>query len=260
MSMVSPAGATPRLGRVGINAARLALLVGILAGWHFMAHGVVDPFFISEPGAVAGKLAAWARSGTLLDATAYTLGATALGFVCGAATGFALGIVLGRLDTAARILQPFITAIYCLPKVALAPLFVMWFGIGLSSKVVMVGMIVFFLVFLNTFSGMKNVAREHIRSLQVMGASPMQILRYVLVPSAATWVIAGLQISVPYSLIGAVVAEMVSSNRGLGFLISQAAGVFDTAGVFAALFVLVVIGVGVNACLDVAERRLLKWR
>lgn len=243
-----------------INLVRLLLLFGLLAGWELASGRLIDPFFVSAPTAIGLKLLAWGKSGLLLDATFYTLSATTLGFLLGALCGFTLGVVLARSPFLADVLQPFITAIYCLPKVALAPLFVMWFGIGLESKVAMVAMIVFFLVFLNTFSGVKDVSREYIRSLQLMGGSQMQILRHVLIPSATAWVIAGLQISVPYSLIGAVVGEMVSSNRGLGFLISQSAGVFDTAGVFASLATLVIIGIVVNSLLHVLERRLLRWR
>jgi NitT/TauT family transport system permease protein len=160
----------------------------------------------------------------------------------------------------AAIFDPYVTAVYCIPKIALAPLFIMWFGIGIESKIAMSGIIVFFLVFLNTYAGVREVNPLYLSALQVMGASPWQLLRYVVLPSAASWVLTGLKVSVPYALIGTVVGEFMSSNRGIGFLISQASGVFDTPGVFAGLIVLAVVGAAINGGLKRVERHVLRWR
>lgn len=237
-----------------------ALLLAFLGLWQLASDRLIDSFFISSPLAVAAKLGTWALDGTLWNAFAYTFQATAGGFVIGSTLGFAVGFVLGRSQLLARLLDPFITAIYCMPKIALAPLLIMWFGIGLSSKVAMAALIVFFLVFLNTFAGVRDVQSVHLQSVRIMGASSWQELRFVVLPSAAAWVLTGLKVSVPYALIGAVVGEMISSNRGIGFLIGQASGLFDTAGVFAGLTILAFTGMALNALLKRVERRALRWK
>ena len=243
-----------------IRAGQLAVALLVLGLWQFASGRLIDPFFVSAPSEVAAKLWRWAGNGTLTLHASYTLRATAMGFAIGALLGFAVGFMLGRSDLAARIFDPFITAIYCLPKIALAPLFLLWFGIGIESKVAMAAAIVFFLVFLNTFAGVRAVERLHLDSVRIMGGGHLAELRYVVLPSAAAWVLTGLKVSVPYALIGAVVSELISSNRGIGFLIGQASGLFDTAGVFAGLVVLAVAGVVLNGALKAAERRLLRWR
>ena len=136
----------------------------------------------------------------------------------------------------------------------------MWFGIGLSSKIAMAALIVFFLVFLNTFAGVRDVQQHFLTAVRILGANKWQEMRFVVLPSAAAWVLTGLKVSVPYALIGAVVGELISSNRGIGFLIGQASGLFDTAGVFAGLTVLAITGITLNAVLKRIEQRALRWR
>jgi NitT/TauT family transport system permease protein len=246
--------------RLAIRLAQLAVGLGFLGLWQIASGRLIDPFFISAPDAVVAKLVQWAQRGILLQNAAYTFYATALGFAVGAGGGFAVGFAFGRSATVAAIFDPFVTALYCLPKIALAPLFIMWFGIGIESKIAMAAAVVFFLVFLNTFAGVRDVNPIHIHSTRIMGASEWQLLRVVVLPSAASWVLTGLKVSVPYALIGTVMGELISSNRGIGFLIGQAAGLFDTAGVFAGLAVLAVAGVVLNAGLKRLERHVLRWR
>ncbi len=136
----------------------------------------------------------------------------------------------------------------------------MWFGIGIESKIAMSGLVVFFLVFLNTYSGVREVSAVHINSLRIMGGNELELLRYVFIPSAMSWVLAGLKVSVPYALIGTVVGEIMSSNRGIGFLIAQASGTFDTPSVFAGLALLAAVGVIVNSLLNVFEAHVLRWK
>jgi len=246
--------------RWSLRLGQIAIGVVLLAAWELASGRLVDPFFISAPSDVAGKLWAWLASGTLANAFAYTMQAMLAGFVVGAFAGFAVGFALGRSAALAQLFDPYITAIYCMPKIALAPLLIMWFGIGIESKIAMAALIVFFLVFLNTFAGVRDVNPLHIHAARIMGANRWQLLRYVVFPSAAAWVLTGLKVSVPYALIGAVVGELISSNRGIGFLIGQAAGLFDTAGVFAGLVVLATTGIVLNAGLKRLERHLLRWR
>ncbi|OYW32105.1 MAG: ABC transporter permease, partial [Rhizobiales bacterium 12-66-7] len=135
-----------------------------------------------------------------------------------------------------------------------------WFGIGIGSKIAMSAIVVFFLVFLNTYSGVREVNVVHLNALRIMGAGEGRLLRYVVVPSAMSWVLAGLKVSVPYALIGTVVGELMSSNRGVGFLIAQASGIFDTPGVFAGLVLLASVGVIVNSALNAFEAHVLRWK
>jgi NitT/TauT family transport system permease protein len=249
-----------RRERVLILLAQIAVGLGALALWQLASGRWIDPFFISSPTAVGAKLWQWIGNGTLGHHMAYTFRAMSIGFVVGALGGFAVGFLFGRSAFVAAVLEPYITAVYCLPKIALAPLFIMWFGIGIESKIAMAAVIVFFLVFLNTYAGVRDVSQLHIDTARIMGAGEWQLLRYVVGPSATAWVITGLKVSVPYALIGTVVGELISSNRGIGFLIGQAAGLFDTAGVFAGLTVLAVAGIILNAGLGRLERHLMRWR
>ena len=238
------------------------VLVGVifLACWELAAGPLIDPFFVSEPSAVFAKLRDWVIRGELFAHLGITLYATVLGFVIGSVTGFATGFVFGRYEGIGAIFDPYITAIYCLPKIALAPLFIMWFGIGIESKIAMAAVIVFFLVFLNTYSGVRDVNPIHIHGARIMGAGEWQLLINVIAPSAAAWVLTGLKVSVPYALIGAVVGEFMSSNRGMGFMIAQSSAMFDTAGVFAGLVVLALVGGIINEGLKRLERHVLRWR
>ena len=260
-ALAVPTGAGgPAQHNLAIRAGQVAIGVAFLLLWHLVSGRLIDPFFISSPDAVAIKLWTWGVDGTLWHAFSYTFKAMIIGFLIGSLAGFVTGFVLGRSEILARLFDPFITAIYCMPKIALAPLLILWFGIGIESKVAMSALIVFFLVFLNTFAGVRDVNPLYLQVTSIMGATPMQQLRHVVFPSAAAWVLTGLKVSVPYALIGAVVGELISSNRGIGFLIGQASGLFDTAGVFAGLAVLAVTGIVLNAGLKKLETRLLRWR
>ena len=171
-----------------------------------------------------------------------------------------MGLLFGRFRTLAEILDPYITALYSIPKIALAPLFIIWFGIGIESKVAVSASIVFFVVFLNTYAGVRDVNPLYLNSLRIMGGSQFHNLRYVIIPSASSWVITGLKVSVPYALVGTVIGEFMSSNRGIGFLISQATGLFDTTSVFSGLIILAVIGAFFNDGLGRLEKYLLRWK
>ena len=170
-----------------------------------------------------------------------------------------LGLLLGRNESLARLLDPLLIALNSLPKVALAPLFIMWFGIGIGMKIILTATIVFFLVFVNTYHGVRNVDSQLIDILRLMGARERHIMTKVIVPSALQWVFAGLQLSVPYALIGAVVGEMMAANRGLGYLLADAAGQLDTGGVFAALLGIILLALLLQTGVKVLERQLTPW-
>jgi NitT/TauT family transport system permease protein len=160
----------------------------------------------------------------------------------------------------AEVFDPYITAVYSIPKIALAPLFIIWFGIGIASKVAVSAAIVFFVIFLNTYTGVREVNSIYINTTRIMGGGEVAVLRHVIIPSAAAWVITGLKVSVPYALVGTVIGEFMSSNKGIGYLIATATGLFNTASVYAGIIVLAAVGAVINAGLRQVETRVLRWR
>jgi NitT/TauT family transport system permease protein len=246
--------------RLAVIAGRIVVGIALIALWEYASGRWVEPLFISSPSAVGMRLWRWLITGQLWNHLSITLYATAIGFVIGAAVGFILGIVFGRYKIVADVFDPYITAIYSIPKIALAPLFIIWFGIGIESKIAVSASIVFFVVFLNTYAGTRDVNPLHIHATRIMGASEAEIMRHVIVPSAAAWVITGLKVSVPYALVGTVIGEFMSSNRGIGFIISQATGLFDTTSVFAGLVTLGIVGAAINLALKHLETWLLRWK
>lgn len=238
---------------------RLAILVGFLALWEIASGWLIPVFFISRPGDVFQVLVRWIGNGDLFYHAGITAAEAFLGFLLGAAGGMTLGLLLGRARYVADVLDPFIMAFYSLPKLALAPLFILWFGIGMEMKIILTATICFFLVFLNTYTGVRSVSNDLVAILRLMGAQERHVVAKVVVPSAITWVFAGLRISVPYALIGAVVGELMAANRGLGFLLSNAAGNFNTAGVFAALAAIIALAALLNYAVSVASRIAMPW-
>jgi NitT/TauT family transport system permease protein len=249
---------TPTAARM--TAFRLLLLAALLAAWQFASGGLNPEFFISKPSAILLALWRQVQSGNLFFHIGITATEAFVGFLTGATAGVVAGVLLGRIGFLADLLQPFILAFYSLPKIALAPLFILWIGIGIEMKIVLTATVVFFLVFLNTFTGVRSVSKELEAILHLMGASERHVLAKVVLPSAVTWVFTGLRISVPYALIGAIVGELIASNRGLGFLLANASGQFDTAGVFAALLVIMALAFALNALVRVVEIRAMPWK
>ena len=243
-----------------IYASRIAILTALVTAWQVSSTSRQAELFFSSPAEIAATFVDWLADGTLLRHTTVTATEAILGFLIGSFAGIIAGVLLGRSPLIAKILDPFIKAFYSLPKVALAPVFVLWFGIGLEMKVLLAAATVFFLVFTNTLMGVREVSREQILILRLMGANERHVLIKVVLPSAFAWVITGLSLSVPYSLIGAIVAELVASNRGLGFLIANAAGQFHTAGVFAGLIAIVLLAYVMNLGVHLLERTVAPWR
>lgn len=243
-----------------VNFLRLLLLVIFLGFWEYASGPLIALFFVSSPSKILARLWGWISGGQLFFHMGITAAEAALGFFFGSLSGIAVGVLLGRREFLAKLLDPFILTIYSLPKVALAPLFILWIGIGMDMKVIFAATIVFFLVFLNTYTGVRNVSKELVSILKLMGAGERQVLQKVVLPSAITWVFAGLRISVPYALIGAIVGELMASNKGLGALLVRAQGEFDTAGVFAALVAIMALAIVSNSLVKLAERKLMPWK
>lgn len=247
-------------GNASVMGWRMALVLGVLVLWEVASGWLVNPLFIASPSTVSEKLWGLLASGKLLYHASYTALHALLGFGVGALAGITVGVALGRWEYLARVLDPFLMGFYSLPKIALAPLFILWFGVGTEMKVLFVAVIVFLLVFLNTYSGVRDVSREQITVLKLMGASEAQIMRKVVLPSAITWMFTGLRLSVPYALIGAIMGEMLASNRGLGYVLADASAQFDTAGAFAGLVAIIAMGVALNEFVRFAERKAMPWR
>ena len=258
--LVDPSIKARRRDRIIVLAGQILLAIVLLGTWQAISGRLVSTFWISSPTAVAGALRNMWSDGSLLPAFTVTLFETVLGFLIGAAGGLALGILLGVNRILARIVDPYLVALNSIPRVAVIPLLILWFGIGLETKIVFAVFLVFFPVFMNTFAGVRDVDRDLIDVLRVMGATHLDTLRRVLVPSAFVWVFAGLRVSIPFALIGAVIAEMFTSNSGLGYLISLSANHYDTAGSFAAIFVTTLLGVALTAVVSQVERRVLRWQ
>lgn len=239
---------------------RLLLAATILVLWQAVSGPVVPEFFISRPSAIFEALQRQIATENLFFHVGITATEAFSGFLIGAAAGVTAGVLLGRIPFLSELLQPFILAFYSLPKIALAPLFILWLGIGIWMKIVLTATVVFFLVFLNTFTGVRSVSRELVAILKLMGASERHVLFKVVLPSAVAWVFAGLRISVPYALIGAIVGELIAANRGLGFVLANATGQFDTAGVFAALLVIMLMAFVLNTLVRLLERWLMPWK
>jgi len=250
-----------------VQIGRVALPVLVLLGWEFASGDpatqpgvLIDSFYVSKPSEIWAALLSWIEEGVLLESVQATVTAMLYGFGIGAVLGVLVGIVLGSSPMLGGIFRPSVVALNAIPRLALVPLFILWFGFGLGSKVALVTVIVFFLVFYATYEGVRDVEQRLIDVLKVMNASKLTLQTKVRVPSAATWIIQGLQVSVPYALVAAVTAEIVGSDTGIGYLIQRSAGNFFTAGVFAGIVVLVVVSVLINALVTLLEKRLLRWK
>lgn len=238
---------------------RLLVAVVTLVTWQLAAL-VFGPHWISPPLATARRLVQLALSGELVRHALFTLAAAAGGFLVGGVPGAVLPFALRRTPRLTAILDPYLVAAYGMPKLALAPLFILWFGIGLASKVALVASIVFFLIFFSTAAGVRGADARLVAMARVAGASEQAVARLVVWPGAVPYVFAGLKISLSYAIGAAVVGELISSNRGLGYLIQAGSQDFDTTTVFAALATLTLLIVAVNGLVEVTERRLLRWR
>ncbi len=235
-------------------------LLAMFALWEAVSTFVVGPFWISKPTLIAKVLVKWVTGAEFWRHFSVTLIEVAYGFGLGVTGGVLAGFMLGEIPRLGRFLDPYLAALYGIPKTALAPLFILWFGIGLGAKVAMAGIMVFFLVFFNTAAGLRSVERDLINMARVAGASRGQILRKIKLPFAFPYIITGIKLGLPTGLIGAIVAEFISSNQGIGYVIVRASMFFDTASVFAGVIVLAMTVLALNEVLVRIERYVLRWR
>ncbi len=247
-------------GWARLNAYRLVLAAVLLGVWEFATGRWIDPFWFSSPFRIGAHLAEILGQADIFRDLWVTMTETFLGYFAGAVLGVVVGLVLSRLETLAKVLDPFIVAVNGIPRVALAPLFIIWFGIDIKSKIVLASTLVFFITFYNTFAGIRGVEQSFKNVARVMGASERQIFLKVILPAASPWIITGLKMSLPFALIGAIIGEFMAASKGLGFRLQLYTGLFNTTGAIAVIFILMLMMIAFNALLNRLEEHLLRWR
>jgi len=254
-------------GETGFSAAarlrimQVMLFVGLILLWYVLTEFEVLPkFFFGQPIAVFKCVVEWFVTGEIFYHLWVTSVETVLGFVIGASLALVCGLWFALSPTASALSDPYIKAINAMPRVILAPIFSLWFGLGIWSKVALGVTLVFFVVFFNGYQGVREVSPVVLANARMLGASRGQLLRTVYLPSATSWVFSSLHTSVGMAFVGAVVGEYLGSSAGVGYLILQAEGVFDVNTVFAGIVVLTMAAILLDAIIGVVERRLLKWR
>jgi NitT/TauT family transport system permease protein len=253
-------------GELRIGRARLALYQGLVAAaffvlwWALTETKILAPFFFGEPLKVLHVIWVWFTGGKIYPHLAITLWETVLAFLAGSALGLLVGLWLALSPLASALADPYIKAMNAMPRVILAPIFAVWFGLGVLSKVALGVTLVFFIVFFNVYQGVKEVSPVVLANARMLGASKRQLLRYVYLPSATAWVFSSLHTSVGMAFVGAVVGEYLGSAKGVGYLILQAEGTFDINTVFAGILVLTAFALVLDHIVTRIEARLLVWR
>lgn len=239
---------------------RSTVFLLVIAAWEVLGRFVLNPFWISCPSMVSVRLWMMLLSGALWQHTERTFVEAALGLLLALLVGVPTGIVMARYRYASVVAEPFVMGLYSLPRVALAPLFIMWFGIDLTSKVIMAFSIVLFIFILNIQQGLKTADQDTLDLFRTMRAPRAYVLRRVLLPTLVPWIVAALRIGVGLALVGAVVAELVGASSGLGWYIESSAGQLDTTGVFAGLVMLTLLAVVGNVGVAALDRKFSSWR
>ncbi len=250
-----------RRSRAAMAALHVVIAFCVLFLWWLLTETkVLPPFFFGEPLKVGRVIIEWFVSGKIWPHLAITLWETMLAFVIGSLLGLVVGLWLALAPLASALAEPYITALNAMPRVILAPIFAVWFGLGVLSKVALGVTLVFFIVFFNVFQGIKEVSPVVLANARMLGATRAQLLRHIYLPSATSWVFSSLHTSVGMAFVGAVVGEYLGSAKGVGYLILQAEGTFDINTVFAGIVVLTVFALLLDALVTRVEGRLLTWR
>lgn len=245
---------------------RLILTIVFLLFWEGLTGGIyagfspIDPFYTSSPSRIAKELYKLFFSGSVIKDIYITLTEAISGLLIGILSGVSVGLLFAYSKRISDIFEPLMSAFNSLPRPVLAPLTVFWFGIGFLSKVFLSWSIVFFVIFYNTYLGVKSIEPEILNVLRVMGANRLQMLRIVILPSVASWIFAGLRLSVSYALIGAIIGEFVGATGGLGYQMIYAEGLLLTDRLYALVFLVGFIGLGMVELAKLVERRALRWR
>lgn len=254
------------MSRPTLLAWQIGVAVVVLALWQFFATVEVfgkillPPFFFSNPADVFAQIVKWFSTGTIWKHLAITLWESILAFVIGSALGVLVGFWFARQPRVAAVFDPYVKMANALPRVVLAPIFALWLGLGIWSKVALGVTLVFFIVFFNVYQGVKEVSTTVLDNGRMLGMNDRQLMRHVYWPSALSWMFSSLHTAIGFAVVGAVVGEYLGAAAGLGYLIQQAEGAFDVAGVFAGMFVLSVFVIVIDLAVSLVERRLLVWR
>jgi NitT/TauT family transport system permease protein len=247
------------------------VLVAVFGAWHVLTSPTLLPswyfgdpyraaFFFGEPLEIFARIWQWFASGEIFLHLGVTLFETLMAFAIGTLSGLGIGMWLALSPTASAILDPYIKALNSMPRVILAPIFAVWFGLGVWSKIALGVTLVFFIVFFNVYQGVREVSPNVLANARMLGAGPRDLLRHVYLPSATSWVFSSLHTAVGLAFVGAVVGEYLGSARGVGYLILQAEGTFDINTVFAGIVVLTVFALLLDGAVGLVERRLMKWQ
>jgi len=244
---------------------RFAVLVLVLGLWEWFARaGVIDSFNFSMPSRIWDQIQQWVMHGTpqgsLGEQIWYTLSEALYGWVIGVLTGVVLGIALGRVRFLADVFGPYVKILNAMPRIVLAPIFLIWFGLGPASKVAAAVVLVFFPVFFNAFQGAREVDRQLVANARILGATNRQVTFRVVIPSATSWIFTSLHVSFGFALIGAIVGEYIGADKGIGLLVSASQGTFNAAGVYAAMAILAVVALAAEGLLTFLEKRLFRWK
>ncbi|MDX6344183.1 MAG: sulfonate transport system permease protein [Trebonia sp.] len=251
--------------RLAILVAQVVVLVLVFGGWQlFTSLKSVDPFFFGQPSGIVRTAWQWVQHGTNQGSIwlqIYTTMEEAIfGFFIGVAAGIVVGVLLGQFRFLSEVLSPYIKAVNALPRIVLGALFVIVLGLGISSKIVLAAFLVFFVVFFNAYQGVREVDGNLVNNARVLGASRMQVIRNVVLPSAMTWIIASLHVAFGFAVIGAIVGEVLGAQHGLGVLITDSQNNFNTDGIFAGMIIIGLIALVAEWLISLLERRLLAWR
>jgi len=254
------------MSRSALLLCQLLVAVVTLGIWQLLTtvpifgHLILPPFFFSNPVDVGEQIVSWFVSGVIWKHLAITLWESMLAFAIGSFGGVMVGFWFARQPRVAAVFDPYVKMANALPRVVLAPIFTLWLGLGIWSKVALGVTLVFFIVFFNVYQGVKEVSSTVLDNGRMLGMNERQLMRHVYWPSALSWMFSSLHTSVGFAVVGAVVGEYLGSAAGLGYLIQQAEGVFDVAGVFAGMFVLSAFVILIDVGVTMVERRLLVWR
>jgi NitT/TauT family transport system permease protein len=260
-SAASPlANATLSMRGLGVTIVRVSIIGGFLLLWEIASGRWVEPFLISSPSRIFSSLISGFQSGELLQHTWVTFEEIAIGFPLGAVSGIALGYWFGRSRLLAEIFEPIIVALNGIPRTALAPLFIVWLGIGIWSKVGVVFLLTFFLNFFNTYTGMRQMDQEYVDLARLMRVRGLKLTFRVILPAISPYVFTGIRTSIPFSVIGAIVGEFIAATEGIGFFIRLSAGIFRTADVFVGIIVLMFMVIIIDKIAGLVEKRVLRWQ
>ena len=251
--------------KLAILVAQVVVLILVFGGWQlFTSLKIVDPFFFGQPSGIVHTAWQWVQHGTNQGSIWLqiytTMEEAVFGFFIGVAAGIVVGVLLGQFRFLSDVLSPYIKAVNALPRIVLGALFVIVLGLGISSKIVLAGFLVFFVVFFNAYQGVREVDGNLVNNARILGASRMQVIRNVVLPSAMTWIIASLHVAFGFAVIGAIVGEVLGAQHGLGVLITDSQNNFNTDGIFAGMIIIGLIALIAEWLISLLERRLLAWR